>query len=198
MGTAAQFPGKIAHGYHTHLVGILFTEQCHGSGFFRFLQTHDLCRHRKIGLDFLIDQRLCPGNLFLCHGLKMGKVKPQTIRCNQRTLLFYVGSQNRFQRFLQQVGGAVIFGGIQSFFPIHTKGDGIARFQHAAGHDAHMADLSAAQVDGILYLEGTLVAADHAHISLLTAHGAVERRHFGDDGSPLAFHQTVCQLLFCG
>ena len=61
-----------------------------------------------------------------------------------------------------------------------------------------MANLAAAELDGILYLELAVPGTDHAGITLLTAHGSVERGLLYENGSALAVGQRLGQLAVGG
>ena len=116
MGTAAQFLGEISHGNHAHTISVLFPKKSHGPCFLGVFNAHNLCHNGKCCLDLLIDHCLHLSQFLLGHSLEMGKVKAQPVRCHKRTLLLYMGTQNRFQGFLQKMGGTVVLTGIRTVF----------------------------------------------------------------------------------
>ena len=198
MGTAAKLLGEVAHRYHAYLLFVLLAEQSHRSGLLRFLDIHNVRHNRKRRLDFLIYQRLYLLDLLRCHSLKMREVKTETIRCNQRALLLYMAAQHRLQRLLQQMGRAMVLAGVCVLLRCHLQGYLIGYLEHTLGHTSHMANLAAAELDGILYLELAVLGTDHTGITLLTAHGSVERGLLYENGSALAVGQRLCQLAVGG
>ena len=100
MGTATEFLGEIAHGYHTYLITVLFTEQCHRTCLLCFLNTHDLCCYLQICCDLFIDDLLNLGKLFLCHCLSIAEVKSGALAVLIRALLMYLITQHLLKRRL--------------------------------------------------------------------------------------------------
>ena len=198
VSSAAEFPGEISHGYHPDLIPVFFAEESHGSRLLGVLQGHDVGPHRQILPDLFIDQGFHLLDFFLGHGLEMGKVKTQPAGSHQGSLLFYMSAKHRLQGLLQQMGGAVVFLCIQSgslvYFQLHLLPGG----DHAGLHHAHMAVAAAPEMNGILDLEKTVGAPNHAGISLLAAHGGVERRLLYQDGAFFSFHKGILQLRLPG
>ena len=61
-------------------------------------------------------------------------------------------------------------------------------YGYAAGYDlTHMADASACDFHGLCYFKSAVLGADHAKVTLLSAHGSIERSHIGDQSTGLAF-----------
>ena len=198
MGSAAKLLGELAHGNHPDLLAVFLTEQRHGAGFFCFLNSHHLGNHRKRRLDLLVYQSLHLLDFLCRHGLEMGEVKAQAGGGYQRTFLLHVGAQNGLQSLLQQMGGTVVLAGVRAACRIHLKGHLVIYGNHAGFHHAHMAVFSAPQMDGILHTEQAVFGADHAGIAFLSAHGGIEGSLLHENGSPLSFHQSIHQLIFCG
>ncbi len=121
MSTTAEFSGEVAHGYHTYLLVVFLTEQCHSSGFLSFFDIHDLCVTGSAAwISLFTRASIC--NFFRCHCLKMSKVKTKSVRCYQRTFLFYMRAKNCFQCFLKKMCCAVVFLSIFSSLLIYFQG----------------------------------------------------------------------------
>ncbi len=93
MSTTAEFLGEVAHGYHTYLLIIFLSEQSHCSGFLGFFHIHNICTDFKTGLDFFVYKRFYLCDLICCHSLEMSEVETKSVRCYQRTFLFYMASK---------------------------------------------------------------------------------------------------------
>ena len=128
----------------------------------------------------------------------MRKVETQTVCRYKRTSLFHVASQYQTQCLLEQVGCTVILAGLDTVLRIYLQGNGIAHLEHALRHPAYMTDLSSLEMDDILYGKFTMRSDDRAGISLLAAHGCVERRHIRNDGALQAIGQRFHNLVGSG
>ena len=95
MRTAAKLLGEAAHRNHAHILLVFLAEKRHSARFLGLLQIHNLRHYRKRRLDLLIYQSFHFFKLRRCHSLKMRKIKTQTIRCHQRTLLLHMTAKNR-------------------------------------------------------------------------------------------------------
>ncbi len=124
----------------------------------------------------------------------MRKVKAQTVRRHQRSLLLHMIAQHQLQRLLQQMGRAVIPAGIRAPCAVHLQGHQISRLDQAGIHMSHMAHLAAQEPDGVFHNEHRIAAEDRSLISLLPAHGGIKRRLFHEDGTHLAFRQSFRQF----
>ena len=128
----------------------------------------------------------------------MGEVKAQVVSVYQRSGLLNMGSQNLLQRCVKQMGSRMISCGKGTVLLINSKRYLLADGEHAGNHGSHMAYLAALKMDGVFHAEFALLGGDYAGISLLAAHGAVERSLLGDDGSLLAVGQCLHDLILCG
>ena len=128
----------------------------------------------------------------------MGEVETQPFRRYQGTFLFHMRTENHFQGFLKKMCRAVVLFRIPAFSLGYRKGDLIPCRDHAGFHMSHMAEFSAAELDGIFHRKSSVGCLDHAGISFLAAHGCIERSFFYKYGSFLSFHQRGNDLALCG
>ena len=92
----------------------------------------------------------------------------------------------------------MILAGLDTILRIYLQGNGIAHLEHALRHPAYMTDLSSLEMDDILYGKFTMRSDDRAGISLLAAHGCIERRHIRNDGALQAIGQRFHNLVGSG
>ena len=138
MSAAAQFFGEMSHGYHADILGILLVKQCHGAALLRFLQIHDLRHDRKRRADLFVDDVFHPAQFFRRHLLEMREIKAETIRRYQRTLLLHVVAQHQLERFLKQMGRAVVLTGVCASGRVRRQSHPVARPDEPGRHMAHM------------------------------------------------------------
>ena len=119
MSTPAQFHGEIPHLHYPDRIAVFLPKQSHCPCLFRFLQAHNLCHHWQGRCNFVIDNRLCPGNLLWRHCCKMGKIKTEPVRIYIRSVLLHMGAQHFPQSFLQQMGSAVVPADQSALFPVY-------------------------------------------------------------------------------
>ena len=50
----------------------------------------------------------------------------------------------------------------------------------------HMSDVSACDLHGLSHFKSTVFGADHTKVTLLSAHGSIERSHIHDQGTGLS------------
>ena len=198
MSTTTEFYREIAHGYHTYLITVFLTEQCHSTCFLSFFDTHDLCGYRQCSLDLFIYQSLCFCNLFRSHCLEVCEIETQSGRIHQRTFLFYMSAENSLQGFLQQMGCTVVLTGVFSFLLVYFQCYFISVGDHTGFHHTYMTVFATTKFDGIFHTEYTVCSGDHTGVTFLSTHGSVERCLFYKDGSFLTFHQGIHDLCLSG
>ena len=120
VGTTTEFFGEVSHRYHTYLLVVFLTEECHCSGFLSLFYIHDVCVYFKACLNLFVYKIFCCLDLLSCHSLEMSKVKTKSVRSYQRALLLYMTSQNSLQCFLKQMSCTVILTGICTICGMNT------------------------------------------------------------------------------
>ena len=59
---------------------------------------------------------------------------------------------------------------------------------NCSGYDlTHMSDASACDLHGLSHFKSTVFGADHTKVTLLSAHGSIERSHIGDQCTGLTY-----------
>ena len=129
--------------------------------------------------------------LFPQHGVQVGEIKAELVRRHQRAPLLHMLAQNIAQRVLQQVGGGMVAGDVQTPGFIHLSLYLITHCQAAIADLPLVDDDIGRDSDGISNGElpgGTVNLAGIAH---LAAHLTVERRRFQDQAGALALCHGV-------
>ena len=84
------------------------------------------------------------------------------------------------------MGCGVVLADTLSIVGIYSKLCSII-YGYAAGYDlTHMSDASACDLHGLSHFKSTVFCADHTKVTLLSAHGSIERSHIGDQGTGLS------------
>ena len=96
------------------------------------------------------------------------------------------------------MGCTVVLGSACTACSVYFQSHHIAGLDHAFGHMSYMANLSAQQFDGILYLELRVAKGNDTFISFLTTHGSIERSLLREDGSYLTVSQCFHDLCIRG
>ena len=128
----------------------------------------------------------------------MGEVKAKPVTVNEGACLLHMGSKNRPQRFLQQMGGAVVFGCRLTLVSIHAKFYQVSYFEHSLGHFSDMADLAAQQLDSVFHCKFITTLADDTGVGYLAAAGSVERGFLHDNRARFPVCQCLHKLFLCG
>ena len=196
MCTTTKFHREITYGYHTYFFAIFFSEQRHCSGLLCFFDRHYFGHNRNCCLDLFVDNLFHLCNLFCCHSLEMCKVKTQSGWRNQRTFLFYMASQYRLQCFLKQMRCAVVLAGILSLLICYFQSHFIALGKHTGNHMTYMTVFSTTKLNGIFYLELTILSIDHTCVTFLSTHGSIEWCLCCKYCSLLTFYQRIYQFSF--
>ena len=119
----------------------------------------------------------------------MCKVKTKSVRCYQRTFLFYMRAKDSFERFLEKMCCAVVFLCITTSLLIDFKGNGFSCGEHSGFHISDMTEFAAAKFDCIFYYKFAVCSFNHTTVTFLTAHGSIEWCFFYKYSSLLTFHQ---------
>ena len=84
------------------------------------------------------------------------------------------------------MGCGVVLADTLSIVGIYSKLCSII-YGYAAGYDlTHMSDTSACDLHGLSHFKSTVFCADHTKVTLLPAHGSIERSHIRDQGTGLS------------
>ena len=79
MSPPAQLLAEGLDAHHPNLFSVLVTEEGQSAGRDRFLDTHDLCAHRIVHTDVLIDDGFNLINISRGERLEMRKIEPQPV-----------------------------------------------------------------------------------------------------------------------
>ena len=106
-------------------------------------------------------------------------------------------SKNHSQRFLKQMSCTVILlcGTARRLADLHCNS--FTDRKHTAGHITYMANLSALQMNRILYYKTAARAGNHTSIASLSAHSGIKRRFLHQNRSVLSICQRLYNLAFC-
>ena len=84
------------------------------------------------------------------------------------------------------MGCGVVLADTLSVIGIHGKLCSISH-SNCSGYDlTHMSDASACDLHSLSHFKSTVFRADHAKVTLLSAHGSIERSHIRDQGTGLS------------
>ena len=197
MSTTTELFGEVSHRYHTYLLVVFLTEECHCSGFLSLFYIHDVCVYFKACLNLFVYKIFCCLDLLSCHSLEMSKVKTKSVRCYQRTFLLYVGTKNCFQRFLKKMCRTVVLLGIFSCIFVYFQGYGLTCGDHAGLHMSYMAEFAATELDGVLNNKLAICCLDHTDIAFLSTHGCIERSLLYKYGTLLSLCKRIHDLCLC-
>ena len=110
----------------------------------------------------------------------MGKIKAQSIRCNQRTGLFDMRTEHLSQNGMQNVGGRMVQGSCSAFGTINLKGHFLAFFYFPGNYFSLVNNKSGGVFDRIVDFYFKIFTEDSTHISDLAAGLRIKRRHFSN------------------
>ena len=195
MSTTAKLLGELTHRHYAHALSVFLIKQSHGARLLRLLQTHNIGGYFQRLLNLMVYHIFHLPQFLRGHGLEMSKVKAKSVRSYQRSFLLHMAAQHHLQRFLQQMGRAVVFLCVLSAFSIHRQGNNIPDFKHSGNHMTYMTHFSASQLNSIFHRKLAGSAGDRPFISLLTAHGCIERCSFYYNRTLFAVRKCLCQ--FC-
>ena len=116
MRTAAKLHAHLAHFDNAHGRAVFFIKHRRCAGFKSVFQRADFRLHGQIFANHVIGDRFHALEFFITDFGKMGKIKTQALRINQRTGLFNVIAQHCLERRLQDVRTGMVGGnGFSSF-----------------------------------------------------------------------------------
>ncbi len=138
MCTTTKFFGNIAHGYHTYILFIFFTEQSHRAGFLCFFHVHNIGYNRNCLCDCIIYHGFYLRDFFCSHSLEMREVKTQSVCAYHGTSLFHMAAQYGSQCCLQQMSCTVVFSSICTVSCTYRSSYHIIYRKHAFGYNTNM------------------------------------------------------------
>ena len=113
----------------------------------------------QVGADFLVGQALHGQLLVGGHRAHVVEVETQPSGVAQGAGLPHVGAEDGTQRGVEQVGAAVVAGGVQTTFRLNLGGYGVAQGNVAVGHRAPMDDEAGDGALRVLHLHAPVGAA---------------------------------------
>ena len=140
-----------SNGQHAHGVAVLFAEEHHGSALLRGFQLHDGSVGCGIGKNLGVHQAFDLGHLRRRHAHAVCEVEARALRTDQGTFLLNVASQHFAQRFVHQMGGAVVAHDVLAPLCIHLGNQGIAHAQFALQHRAVVAKHIGLNLQGVVH-----------------------------------------------
>ena len=183
MLTAAELHREVAHLHNPDRVAVLLAEERHCAELLRLVEGH----HLRLDISALKDHIGHNGVdlAYLLSGERgeVGEVKAQIVRLYERTGLMHMVAEDKAQRALEQMRGAVGAGYGLAALGVDADGELIAENDAALEKLAVMHVFSALVFQDVIDLEYHSVRSHHALIGDLAAHlgvhrGAVEH----DDG----------------
>ena len=118
----------------------------------------------------------------------MGKIKAQSIRCNQRPRLFHMRTEHSAQNSMQNVGGCMIQRGCPAFGSINLKAHFVALFYFAGNYFSFVNNESGGIFNRIANFHFKIFSADLTHIPDLTAGFSIKRSFFRNQFNELGSH----------
>ena len=153
MSSTAEFLRVVAHHNNSYLIAVFLTKESHSAGLLSFLNRHDLRNNRKILTYLLIYDILNLLYLVRCHRLEVAEVKPRSVSVLIGACLLYMSSEYIPQRFLKQMGSAVVAAGSKSRLFVNLKSNLLAIGKHSLSNSSYMSDLAARYMHCTLYLK---------------------------------------------
>ena len=181
------------HTYDTNGLVILLTEESHRTGLTYLGKTHLIGFYRKRCSDLGIDDLLYFRDLLGRHGSVVGEVETQTVRCNERTFLLDVITENDLQCFLQKMRRGVVLTSIVTVLILHRDLRRLSDTDGSFCNIAGVADLRLADVDRLCNNEFSVICNNVTLITDLAPHGSIEAGNVCDDGTLLAFGKLFFQ-----
>ena len=123
----------------------------------------------------------------------MAEVETQPVRGDQGTGLAHVGAQHRTQGGVQQVGAAVVAGGIQPVGPIHLGRHGLSQGNVPLPDYAPVYDQPGHRAIGVFHRHLAVGAGNRANVALLASAFGIERRFLQHYFHALALHRMPCR-----
>ena len=149
--------------------------------------------HQEVVPDFIVGQALDRTQLLRRHAANVAEVKPEPVRGDQGPGLAHVGAQHRPEGGVEQVGAAVVAGGVQPVGPVHLGRHGLPQRNVPLTDDAPVYDQPGHRAIGVFHQHFAVGTGYRPYVALLAAAFRIKRRVPQHYFHALSLHRVACR-----